>query len=205
MDSEKSTNTSAESCRQETAGKDVGKWTVLESEYLIRRPWLTARRDKVQLPNGVINPEYYVLEYPDWVNIIAITEDGRMIFERQYRHGRGEVGYEIPAGVCEPGETPEEAARRELLEETGFGGGTWHLNMVAAPNPSTSTNLCYSFIATGVSRLSDQHLEATEDIEVHLLYEDEVLRLMREGQIIQAPMLCSLWKYFAEKTSTTTV
>lgn len=205
MDSEKSTNSYVESCRQETAGKDVGKWTVLESEYLIRRPWLTARRDKVQLPSGVINPEYYVLEYPDWVNIIAITEDGRMIFERQYRHGRGEVGYEIPAGVCEPGETPEEAARRELLEETGFGGGTWHLNMVAAPNPSTSTNLCYSFIATGVRRLSDQHLEATEDIEVHLLYEDEVLRLMREGQIIQAPMLCSLWKYFAEKTSTTTV
>lgn len=205
MDSEKSTNSYVESCRQETAGKDVGKWTVLESEYLIRRPWLTARRDKVQLPRGVINPEYYVLEYPDWVNIIAITEDGRMIFERQYRHGRGEVGYEIPAGVCEPGETPEEAARRELLEETGFGGGTWHLNMVAAPNPSTSTNLCYSFIATGVRRLSDQHLEATEDIEVHLLYEDEVLRLMREGQIIQAPMLCSLWKYFAEKTSTTTV
>ena len=205
MDSEKSTNSYVESCRQETAGKDVGKWTVLESEYLIRRPWLTARRDKVQLPSGVINPEYYVLEYPDWVNIIAITEDGRMIFERQYRHGRGEVGYEIPAGVCEPGETPEEAARRELLEETGFGGGTWHLNMVAAPNPSTSTNLCHSFIATGVHRLSDQHLEATEDIEVHLLYEDEVLRLMREGRIIQAPMLCSLWKYFAEKTSTTTV
>ncbi len=205
MDSEKSTNTSVESCRLETAGKDVGKWTVLESEYLIRRPWLTARRDKVQLPSGVINPEYYVLEYPDWVNIIAITEDGRMIFERQYRHGRGEVGYEIPAGVCEPGETPEEAARRELLEETGFGGGTWRLNMVAAPNPSTSTNLCHSFIATGVHRLSDQHLEATEDIEVHQLYEDEVLRLMREGRIIQAPMLCSLWKYFAEKTSTTTV
>lgn len=205
MDSEKSTNTSVESCRLETAGKDVGKWTVLESEYLIRRPWLTARRDKVQLPSGVINPEYYVLEYPDWVNIIAITEDGRMIFERQYRHGRGEVGYEIPAGVCELGETPEEAARRELLEETGFGGGTWRLNMVAAPNPSTSTNLCHSFIATGVHRLSDQHLEATEDIEVHLLYEDEVLRLMREGRIIQAPMLCSLWKYFAEKTSTTTV
>lgn len=205
MDSEKSTNTSVESCRLETAGKDVGKWTVLESEYLIRRPWLTARRDKVQLPSGVTNPEYYVLEYPDWVNIIAITEDGRMIFERQYRHGRGEVGYEIPAGVCEPGETPEEAARRELLEETGFGGGTWRLNMVAAPNPSTSTNLCHSFIATGVHRLSDQHLEATEDIEVHLLYEDEVLRLMREGRIIQAPMLCSLWKYFAEKTLTTTV
>ena len=178
---------------------DIQKWTVLESEYLIRRPWLTARRDRVQLPNGVINPEYYVLEYPDWVNIIAITDDGRMILERQYRHGRGEVGYEIPAGVCESGETPEQAARRELLEETGYGDGTWHLNMVAAPNPSTSTNLCHSFIATGVRRLSDQHLEATEDIALYLLYPDEVLRLMQDGKIIQAPMLCSLWKYFAEQ------
>ncbi len=189
----------SDNSKEQHPDHDVRKWKTLESEYLIRRPWLTARRDKVQLPNGVINPEYYVLEYPDWVNIIAITTDGRMVFERQYRHGRGEVGYEIPAGVCEPGETPEEAARRELLEETGFGGGTWRLNMVAAPNPSTSTNLCHSFIATGVHRLSGQHLEATEDIEVHLLYEDEVLRLMQEGKIIQAPMLCSLWKYFAEK------
>lgn len=52
------------------------KWDILDSEYLIRRPWLTARRDKVRLPDGRINPEHYVLEYPDWVNVIAITEDG---------------------------------------------------------------------------------------------------------------------------------
>ena len=133
------------------------------------------------------------------IDVDVITDDGRMVFERQYRHGRGEVGYEIPAGVCEPGESPEQAARRELLEETGYGEGSWRLNMIAAPNPSTSNNLCYSFIATGVRRLDSQHLEATEDIAVHLLYEDEVLRLMRSGRIIQAPMLCSLWKYFAEK------
>lgn len=201
MDTPETKENRAISGQEDIYGNDIGKWTVLESEYLIRRPWLTARRDKVRLPNGVINPEYYVLEYPDWINIIAITVDGRMVFERQYRHGRGEVGYEIPAGVCEPGETPEQAARRELLEETGFGGGSWRLNMVAAPNPSTSTNLCYSFIATGVHKIGDQRLEATEDIAVHLLYEDEVLHLMREGKIIQAPMLCSLWKYFAEKTT----
>ena len=201
MDTPETKETRIISGQEDISDNDIRKWTVLESEYLIRRPWLTARRDKVRLPNGVINPEYYVLEYPDWINIIAITVDGRMVFERQYRHGRGEVGYEIPAGVCEPGETPEQAARRELLEETGFGGGSWRLNMVAAPNPSTSTNLCYSFIATGVHKIGNQRLEATEDIAVHLLYEDEVLHLMREGKIIQAPMLCSLWKYFAEKTT----
>ena len=55
---------------------DDKRWTVLESEYLFRRPWLTARRDKVQLPNGNINPEFYVLEYPDWVNVIAVTDTG---------------------------------------------------------------------------------------------------------------------------------
>ena len=160
MDTPETKETRIISGQEDISDNDIRKWTVLESEYLIRRPWLTARRDKVRLPNGVINPEYYVLEYPDWINIIAITVDGRIVFERQYRHGRGEVGYEIPAGVCEPGETPEQAARRELLEETGFGGGSWRLNMVAAPNPSTSTNLCYSFIATGVHKIGDQRLEA---------------------------------------------
>ena len=60
------------------------KWTILSSEYLIRRPWLTARRDVAQLPDGRINNEYYVLEYPDWVNIIAITEDGDFVMEIKY-------------------------------------------------------------------------------------------------------------------------
>ena len=163
---------------------DDKRWTVLESEYLFRRPWLTARRDKVQLPNGNINPEFYVLEYPDWVNVIAVTEDGRFIIERQYRHG-----------------IPEQAARRELLEETGYGDGTWTLSLVSAPNASTSNNHCYSFVATGVRKISDQHLEATEDISVHLKTRNEVLELMRSGQIRQATMLSPLWKYFAEKTT----
>ena len=77
------------------------KWEVLHSEYLIQRPWLTARRDCVRLPNGVENDEYYVLEYPDWVNVIAITAEGKFLMERQYRHGLQWTGYEICAGVCE--------------------------------------------------------------------------------------------------------
>ena len=62
---------------------DDRKWEILQSEYLIKRPWLTARRDRVRLPNGVINDEYYVLEYPDWVNVIAITKEGDFLMERQ--------------------------------------------------------------------------------------------------------------------------
>ena len=67
--------------------KNDRQWKVLESKYVIKRPWLTARVDKVQLPTGVVNDEYYVLEYPDWINVIAITEEGKFVLVRQYRHG----------------------------------------------------------------------------------------------------------------------
>ena len=178
---------------------DDKKWEILESEYLIRRPWLTARRDHVRLPDGVENKEYYVLEYPDWVNVIAITVDGKFVMERQYRHGLQWTGYEICAGVCESGENPLEAAKRELWDETGFGGGEWKLQMTISANTSTMTNLCHCFVATGVERISEQHLEATEDISVHLLTVDEVRNLLVGNEIRQALMAAPLWKYFAEQ------
>ena len=83
-----------------------GAWETLSSEYLIKRPWLTARRDVARLPDGRINNEYYVLEYPDWVNIIAVTKDGLLVMERQFRYALGNTCYELPCGVIEPGETP---------------------------------------------------------------------------------------------------
>lgn len=101
---------------KEAIGTD-GKWKKLESQYLFQRPWLTVRRDKVELPDGRTNDEFYVLEYPDWVNVIAITKNGQFVMERQYRHGIGVTCYEICAGVIEQGESPLEAAKRELLEE----------------------------------------------------------------------------------------
>ena len=101
----------------------IKKWETLKSDYIIKRPWLTARRDEVQLPNGIIHDEYYVQEYPDWVNVIAEDCKGNLIIERQWRHGLGIVSNEICAGVIEKDEEPLDAAKRELQEETGFGGG----------------------------------------------------------------------------------
>ncbi len=176
-------------------------WSVEQSEYLFRRPWLTVRRDTVRLPDGSMNPEYYVLEYPTWVNTIAITADGQFVLVRQYRHGLRRVSFELCAGVVEEGETPEEAARRELAEETGYTGGRWRELMVLSPNSSTSTNLTHCFLAEGVELTGTQHLDATEDIEVHLRSRQEVLRMLRAGDFVQALMAAPLWRYFAEHNS----
>ena len=177
---------------------DDGKWETVSSEYLFRRPWLTVRHDQVRLPDGRINPEFYVLEYPDWINVIAITTDGLFVMERQYRHGLQWTGYEICAGVCEKGETPLEAAQRELHEETGFGGGEWKPYMEISANTSTMTNICHCFVATGVEPVSTQHLEDTEDISIHLLTKEEVYELLRTDRIKQSLMAAPLWKYFSE-------
>lgn len=171
-------------------------WKTLSKEYLIRRPWLTARRDRVELPDGRENDEYYVLEYPDWVNVIAETSDGRLILERQYRHALDRVSTEICAGVVEAGEDPLHAAQRELMEETGFGGGEWTKLMTLSPNPSTMTNLCHCFLARGVERTGRQSLDETEDLEYMLVARDEVRRMLLDGKFMQALMVAPLYKYF---------
>lgn len=181
--------------------EDPKKWKVLESEHLVRRPWLTVRRDKVLLPTGAINPEFYVLEYPDWVNVIAITDDRQFVMERQYRHGLGETCIELCAGVMEEGETPEQAARRELEEETGYVGGTWTQLMTISGNPSTTDNLTYCFIAQGVTYSGARHLDRTEDIEVVLMTPDEVYSLLLNDEMKQALMAAPLWRYFATMRS----
>lgn len=173
------------------------KWEILESEYLIRRPWLTARRDRVKLPTGIEIPEYYILEYPDWVNVIAITCEGQFVMIRQYRHGIRETRYEISAGVCEEEEEPLFSAQRELYEETGYGNGNWTELMTISANASTMTNITHCYLAVDVEPISTQHLEETEDLSVHLLSKEEVKTLLMNDEIKQSLMAAPLWKYFA--------
>lgn len=176
----------------------IEDWKVLSSEYLCKEPWFTVRKEKVELPNGSIIPSYYVLDYPSWVCVLAITKEGKLVMERQYRHGLGRVEYELCAGVVDPTDASFlEAAQRELLEETGYGHGLWEQYMVVSPNPGTHSNLNYCFLATGVEKITAPHQEITEDIAVELLEPAEVKALLMNDQIAQAMHAAPLWKFFA--------
>ncbi len=172
-------------------------WKLLHSKYIQRENWLTVRQDQLQLPNGHIIPKYFVLEYPDWVNTIALTKSGMFVLVYQYRHAMGKSSFELCAGVADtPDETPVEAAQRELKEETGFHGGNWTEWMTIAPNPATSDNWVRCFIATDVEE-GPRSPEPSEDISVHLCTAKEVQAMMMDGRIIQSTHLTPLWKYFA--------
>ena len=174
-------------------------WKTVSSKYLFRRPWLTVRCEDMLLPNGNRIPEYYILEYPDWVNTIAITKDGKFVFVRQYRPGLGRTSYELCAGVCDKEDaSPLVSAQRELWEETGYGKGNWREYMVISANPSTHTNLTHCFLATDVEPIDHQHLEDTEDLSVHLLTFEEVKQLLENNEIMQSLNAAPLWKYVAE-------
>ncbi len=170
-------------------------WRTIDSNYLIQNRWLTVRKDHVRLPTGVEINDFYVLEYPDWVTVIALTVEGKYVIERQYRHGIQKTCYELCGGTVEKGEDVLDTAKRELKEETGYEGGEWEFFSTTAPNPAAMTNLCYTFVARGVFKSGDQCLEKTEDIDVCEMTEVELLDVMKAGLITQGDMLSPLWQW----------
>ena len=176
---------------------DPQPWQVDASEYIHQLPWFTVRKDAIRMEGGGVIPDYFVFEYPNWVNVVAVTTNGQLVLIRQYRHGLSGVHYELCAGVIDPGEDPLVAAQRELLEETGFGGGHWEPLMTLSANPGTHSNLTYSFLATGVDVKQPQHLEITKEITVHLVSPERAMDIINNSEMMQALHLAPLLKYLA--------
>lgn len=186
----------------ETAGAgpifpdDPGPWEIVSSTYVARKDWFTVRLDHVRLPTGAEIPEYWVSEYRPWVNVVAVTPDEKVVLIRQYRHGLAAVHFEIPAGTTDSGEQDlEAAARRELAEETGYGGGHWSPLFTLSANPALQNNLTYTFLAEGVTRLDRPRPESSEDLRIHLVPVAEVAGLIEDGAFIQALHIAPLLRY----------
>jgi ADP-ribose pyrophosphatase len=162
------------------------KWKTLSSKYVHQGPWATLRADKCEMPDGTIVDEYFVLEYPNWANAVALTKDNKIIMVRQYRHAADIVSLEIPGGVIEDGENPEEGMRRELLEETGYQFDEIELINTVYANPSTANNKTYCFLARGGRKVQEQQLDEHEQITVHEYSIDEVKQLLADNKIAQS-------------------
>ena len=161
-------------------------WERLGSRYTDDLILFKTRFDQMRHPTSGRVFDRIVLESVDWVNCVAIDTDGRHVMVRQFRFGTATTTLETPGGMVDPGEESGQAIRRELLEETGYRGGTWrHLGSVA-PNPAFHDNLCHHWLAIGVEPTGETELGDGEHIHVELLEPHEVVAAARAGDITHA-------------------
>ena len=161
-------------------------WKTCSSTYIHKGPWATLRSDKCEMPDGRIVEQYYVLEYPNWANAVALTEDNKVIMVRQYRHAANIVSLEIPGGVIEDGEDPEAGMLRELLEETGYEFDSIELISTVYANPSTANNKTFCYLAKGGKKVQEQSLDEHEELIVEEYTIAEVKQLLADNKIAQA-------------------
>lgn len=163
--------------------------------YLIRDRWLSMRADACRTATGVHVEPYYVMECRDWVHIVAVDNDGRLLTVRQYRHGTGTMCVELPGGEVESGESPEDAARRELTEETGYSAAEFRLLGSFFPNPARQNNTVHCFFAQPVVYRQAPSLEATEEIETAFITLAQVPGMIADGRFSQGLHIASIHLY----------
>jgi 8-oxo-dGTP pyrophosphatase MutT (NUDIX family) len=167
----------------------IKPWKILESHKIHKN----VRIDRCELPNGM-TLDGFVLEYGDWATILALTKKQEVVLVRQYRHGAQKVILELPGGAMDArNENPMQAARRELLEETGYDSDNFIQIGCVSPNPANQTNLIYSFLALDAEKVSGQNLDDTEDIEVVLKPLDEVIRMAKSGELFQSMQVSAVF------------
>ncbi len=140
-----------------------------------------ARFDWLENPRNGHTVKATVLEAPDWVNVVALTPEEKLVVVKQYRFGRGEITVEIPAGIVEPGEDSRDAAARELLEETGYTSEDWEYLGWVVPNPAYLDNRCHHWLARDVNKVAPPTLDDGENLEVLLLSQEQIKEEVQSG------------------------
>jgi 8-oxo-dGTP pyrophosphatase MutT (NUDIX family) len=204
-------------------------WKLLDTEYLVDAPWLKVAKEKCELPNGKIIDDFYTLWQPDWVLILARTTEGKWVMTEQYRHGTGKITLEFPAGIIDKGETPEQAALRELQEECGYGIEKQCVTLSEASKMRSRTGLdsstplrsaqndTISYLGSfpvnpdrhrgkfhvvfidGVVKGGSTHFDSTEEIESLLLSDDELQAQMADGTFNHPLQMAGYLKYKLQK------
>ena len=177
-------------------------WEVLGREPLQDCRVFRVQRATVRSPHTANAHPFYTIESDPWVNVVAITPDDELVMVRQWRHGASKLTLEIPGGLVDPGESPEVAAARELLEETGFAPRSirplGHVN----PNPALFGNRVHTYLAEHCERVREVQNGPLEETLVELVRAAELPARLRAGEIDHALVIAALhwWRLDQDHT-----
>ncbi len=175
----------------------IQPWSLLKTIEIFACRIFTLKQDSYRSPRTGSAHDFYILDSPDWVNVIPLTPENEVILVRQYRLGTNQFSLEIPGGMVDPGESPAEAAQRELLEETGYAGDGAEPIGAVHPNPAIITNRCHTYLVRNVRRRTEPRQDSTEDIEVQSVPLSQIPALIREGRITHALVIAAFYWYFS--------
>jgi 8-oxo-dGTP pyrophosphatase MutT (NUDIX family) len=162
-------------------------WKQLTADLVYECRIFTLHRERSRFSRDNLEYDFHVLESPDWVNIVPLTPDRQVVMVRQFRHGIREYTLEIPGGMIDADDpSPLTAARREMVEESGFDSDRIEPLGVIHPNPAIQRNRCHSFVAYDVERRGQPTFDTTEDVAVELVPLDRIPDLIRSGGITHA-------------------
>jgi ADP-ribose pyrophosphatase len=167
-------------------------WPKLASRHDAHMILFRPRWDRLQNPRTGEEFDRLVLETPDWVNVVAVTKDRRLVCVHQYRFGSGTITLEIPGGMVDRGEAHEQAALRELQEETGYTSSRWRYLGAVEPNPAFHDNLCHHWLAEECELTHAQGLDSGEDIHIEAVPLDDVVKRIQAGEIRHSLVLSAL-------------
>jgi ADP-ribose pyrophosphatase len=172
---------------------DARHWRVRRRQLELNGdPWLRVWREVLQLPDGREVKHFFTIEMPDYVVIVATTIDERILTLRGYKHGPRRVCLSLPAGFIEPGETPLEAARRELLEETGYVAEHWETLGSFVNDGNRGGGSGHLFLAREARPVAEPNSGDLEAVTVELCALTDLLRAAREGEIGDIPNAAAL-------------
>jgi|ERR1700733_5436176 len=171
-------------------------WKTTTKKTVAENPYLKLEEHRREEEGTGRHGYFFIVHAPDWVNIIALTEDNKIVLIEQFRQGSESVELEIPSGVIDEGESPADAAIRELREETGYERSEkseFRRIGEVIPNPAFIRNKCYTYLLTNARHTSETQLDENENIKVHLVPRDSIEGLIKSGEIQHALIITALY------------